>query len=131
MMESRDADAALGYLAGVTNDWPDEVSALYLAEFEMLADPEALRAAIDFLLRHRTGETGNLRPPLGDILERYRVEIRSRDNVRELRPASKSFLSPKEGISVAQRAYEAECHRQGRDPRPEIFRKWQEGIGIR
>jgi hypothetical protein len=119
-MTEDDAADCLGIIVSHFNGFEDDVLRDYVEEFRMLDDPHALAEALAIIKRTATT---TFRPAIGTINDEYRAVLRRRSAERPALPAARDEIPWREGIAVAQRAYEVECARQNRIPKPEKVAK--------
>lgn len=119
-MTESDAAQLVGLLVAGTNGWDDHQAALWVAELQRLADPQAARDVILLQIRTRT-RPGH--PTLGEFLRDYSHEIDRREAMRPALPQPRgSVISSEQGLRLAWEAYAAECRAEGREPDQRLFR---------
>lgn len=116
----------MGYLAGLSPGWTDDTITLYAAELETLDDYDAALEAARIVMR---SWSKTVRPPLGTILDAYRIEKGRRDaDARRFALGSAKAIPVADGLKIAWQAYRDECARQGRDPNERTFAGWAQAV---
>lgn len=121
-MRLEQAEEALVPLIITGSGWSDESVEFYGEQLAKLPDAELLKAAC---LAVSLSWRSTRRPPLAEILEAYRMEVRRAEamNPPMLPPVSGRIVSSADGKKLAAQAYMDEARLHGKAPNWPLFER--------
>lgn len=128
-MTEDEAFEVLGVLVAAFNGWSEPKMELFKSQLMELADPVA---AVKTAKAMANEATETFVPAFGSFKATYdrwvrRLEEQRTETMLALQSGEYSkmrFPTYAEGVLIAQKAYEAECARQGRAPTPGMVESW-------
>ncbi|MGA1037179.1 MAG: hypothetical protein ACO3VQ_05140 [Ilumatobacteraceae bacterium] len=120
-MDKEQATMLVGYLVGATTGWNDEAVVIYVDELMRHNEYSAMETAVrNIAVTWREPR----RPPIAVILDAYRSELAKRQSAALPPARNGQRVSVREGLQIAQKAYEGEMRRRGKEPDPKRVAKW-------